>query len=309
MIITQLSQFQNIFPSIWRAGKEVVDFPAPPKYNPEESFLECPYCFTLCSTEILSDKAWKSRLIHDLRPYICTYEDCRNHLQLYDSLQEWIQHGNSHRIIWRCPKHPSYNYPSLDELREHLSLKGHSAGDFEALCGSFLHAAETTLTASDRCCPICSLQLDTARSIHSHITLHLERIFLVALPRSIDQENDDPHDGESNNADIAFGGSRNEGFDDSQDAGSNLNENYFLDRANVATKRFKSVINTVIMLIRAARWWQEELLAKKRSSLCSDNDEKTRCRNCSRKYQLLANIPGHVDPHRQSALNRFGNSE
>lgn len=46
-------------PSTWQPGKEVVDFPPAPKNDPNEKFFECPYCFTLCSAETLSDKAWK----------------------------------------------------------------------------------------------------------------------------------------------------------------------------------------------------------------------------------------------------------
>lgn len=47
-------------PSAWQPGKEVVGFPDPPKHpGPGENFFECPFCFTLCSTDILTPKAWK----------------------------------------------------------------------------------------------------------------------------------------------------------------------------------------------------------------------------------------------------------
>lgn len=46
-------------PSAWRPSKEVVGFPAPPKRRPSIKFFECPYCFVVCSTELLADKAWK----------------------------------------------------------------------------------------------------------------------------------------------------------------------------------------------------------------------------------------------------------
>lgn len=46
-------------PSMWKPGKEFVDFPAAPKKDSGEKFFECPYCFTLCSTEVLAEKAWK----------------------------------------------------------------------------------------------------------------------------------------------------------------------------------------------------------------------------------------------------------
>ncbi|KAI7778760.1 hypothetical protein LA080_001827 [Diaporthe eres] len=85
-------------PSTRQAAHAPVDFPPAPKRSrntPSDKFFECPYCFFLCPKEILADKAWKAHLIHDLRPYICTYEDCKSPTQLYDSRQDWVQHENS----------------------------------------------------------------------------------------------------------------------------------------------------------------------------------------------------------------------
>jgi hypothetical protein len=46
-------------PSACDPGKEVVEFPPPPKRVPGNRFFDCPYCFTLCSNEFLAEKAWK----------------------------------------------------------------------------------------------------------------------------------------------------------------------------------------------------------------------------------------------------------
>lgn len=46
-------------PSAWCPGKEIIDFPPSPKQGPDEKFFECPYCFTLCSTDLLNERAWK----------------------------------------------------------------------------------------------------------------------------------------------------------------------------------------------------------------------------------------------------------
>ena len=40
-------------------SKEIVNFPPAPKRQPNEKFFECPYCFTLCSTALLAQKAWE----------------------------------------------------------------------------------------------------------------------------------------------------------------------------------------------------------------------------------------------------------
>jgi hypothetical protein len=46
-------------PSAWGPSKEAVDFPAPPKRVPGKKFFNCPYCFTTCPNDVLSEKAWK----------------------------------------------------------------------------------------------------------------------------------------------------------------------------------------------------------------------------------------------------------
>lgn len=46
-------------PSTWGPSQEAVDFPAPPKRVPGKKFFNCPYCFTTCPNDVLSDKAWK----------------------------------------------------------------------------------------------------------------------------------------------------------------------------------------------------------------------------------------------------------
>lgn len=152
-------------------------------------------------------------------------------------------------MIWRCPEHPAHTSTYLDEYREHLR-KEHVDYNDETLQSSLIHAAETTLPSSDRCCPICSLQLETARSLHNHIGLHLERFSLFSLPRSIDQENEDSNNGASDKANTAFKDSRNEDFDsDVEVKGENDQTN---SAASIARERWVMVIRRVIMLRRAA---------------------------------------------------------
>lgn len=45
--------------STWRPDAEIIGFPSAPKRAGGQKYFECPYCFTICSTEILCDRAWK----------------------------------------------------------------------------------------------------------------------------------------------------------------------------------------------------------------------------------------------------------
>ena len=46
-------------PSTWQPARDVVAFPPPPTTREDDSFFECPYCFTICPRGILGAKAWK----------------------------------------------------------------------------------------------------------------------------------------------------------------------------------------------------------------------------------------------------------
>ncbi|CEJ62662.1 hypothetical protein PMG11_11156 [Penicillium brasilianum] len=204
-------------PSLWQPGKEIVDFPPAPLLAPNKKFFECPYCFTLCSRKLLNEKAWKAHLIHDLRPYICTYEDCSNLDQLYDTRQDWVEHENSsHRRALCCPAHSDQTFSKTEEYQEHLRNR-HINYDDEISMTSISHASISTLTSPDRCCPICSLTMSTATALQDHIALHLERLSLFSLPRHVGEDDSDVNDAGSDEANFAFDGSRDEDFEEDLD--------------------------------------------------------------------------------------------
>ena len=45
--------------SDWQPGKEKLGFPESPKHLSDGKFFECPYCFTICSSALLSERAWR----------------------------------------------------------------------------------------------------------------------------------------------------------------------------------------------------------------------------------------------------------
>ncbi|RYP59450.1 hypothetical protein DL770_010187 [Monosporascus sp. CRB-9-2] len=200
-------------PSARQPSKDVADFPPPPRIPLTEKFFECPYCFTLCSTALLAEKAWKAHLIHDLRPYVCTYEQCRNPDQLYDSRQDWIEHENStHRRVFRCPEHEDHTFATLPAYQEH-AREQHGGGSSSDESIFVSHAGESTLVEADRCCPVCSLAMETAQRIQGHIALHLERFALFSIPRSVGDDEDSAHAVGSADADLDSEGSRAEDLD------------------------------------------------------------------------------------------------
>ncbi|KAL3460890.1 hypothetical protein BJX64DRAFT_289828 [Aspergillus heterothallicus] len=83
-------------------------FPAPPDIDQDKSEFECPYCFILCSRKLLEPRAWRRHLIKDLRPYVCTFEECKDTSQQYETRPEWMAHeysvhGHQPQSPRKCP--------------------------------------------------------------------------------------------------------------------------------------------------------------------------------------------------------------
>lgn len=204
-------------PSTRQVAGSPVDFPSAPKTSrnaPSDKPFECPYCFFLLPKETRAEKAWKAHLIHDLRPYICTYEDCKNPTQLYDSRQDWVQHENSeHRKIWRCLEHSEQVFKRLETYKHHLQEQHAGSISGEASSIRIIQASESVSGDVGRLCPICMVELDTTRGMEGHIALHLERFARFSLPRSVIND-DDGSDADSDKANrVDEEGSRDDDFE------------------------------------------------------------------------------------------------
>jgi hypothetical protein len=99
--------------------------------------------------------------LRDLRPYICTYENCKDADQQYDSLRDWINH----------------------EAVMHQNKSGVAFGRKEGL-GS----------PEFRECPFCFKDADT-----HHIATHLRRVACFSLPRFIGEDDVSAGDSEMSN--------------------------------------------------------------------------------------------------------------
>ncbi|KAL2807837.1 hypothetical protein BJX63DRAFT_411145 [Aspergillus granulosus] len=78
---------------------ETIAIPPPPEIDPTSSEAECPYCYIICSKATFGHRAWRRHIMRDLRPYICTFEHCKEADQQYDTFTEWISHEiNKHDV-------------------------------------------------------------------------------------------------------------------------------------------------------------------------------------------------------------------
>ena len=135
-----------------------VPIPSPPAVGPELKEFECPFCFTMCPRKTFV-KGWETHIFRDLRPYVCTYKDCKEQDQQYDSLTDWITHeASKHRNVLGQPGHRQESASS--RIREE-------------------HTSVPSIADSERECPFCLIP----NANPSHVASHLRRIASFALPR------------------------------------------------------------------------------------------------------------------------------
>jgi O-acetyl-ADP-ribose deacetylase (regulator of RNase III) len=188
-----------------------IELPPPPTQAVEDRDFECPYCYIICPARYGRGRPWRTHLLQDLQPYVCTYEDCPLGDQLFRSRREWIEHEAGHRKLWRCPEHKDCVYRSSSGLEDHL----HSAhlGIFpEDQIKSIVRVGETSSVDLRPKCPLCLADATMEGGLQNHIANHLERFAAFALPKDIDTA-EDRSDGASSMASRG----RSEAYSASQD--------------------------------------------------------------------------------------------
>ncbi|KAJ5721902.1 C2H2 type zinc finger domain protein [Penicillium malachiteum] len=166
--------------------------PDPPKTIEEDIFFTCPYCkMKLDSSEMKNRQSWKRHVFRDLRPYVCTFDNCQNAGKLYVSRHEWIYHElQIHRRKFVCQECDKA-YPGRKELAKHLDQ--HHAGSIPPnRLEIFLDLCERQIDLSDdqiEACLICGQEL-TLHELQGHIGGHMEDLALFVLP-STSEDNEE----------------------------------------------------------------------------------------------------------------------
>lgn len=168
-----------------------IDLPPPPKTAEADRDFECPYCFIICPARYGRGRPWRTHVLQDLQPYVCTYPDCEASNQLFRSRRDWIEHEGSHRKAWRCPEHPNAVYASHLSLEEHLR-KYHADKIPDEQISNIAKVGETSTIDLRQQCPICCAKVDQEGmgTLQNHIANHLERIAAFSLPVDFDDDSD-----------------------------------------------------------------------------------------------------------------------
>ncbi|PMD20206.1 hypothetical protein NA56DRAFT_705018 [Hyaloscypha hepaticicola] len=163
-----------------------------PKTAYENATFPCPYCgMTLESSEMQmhNKQSWKRHVFRDLRPYVCTFEDCQNAGKLYVSRHDWIYHElQIHRREYVC-KECHKTYSNRKEISTHL--RGHYGESISpAQLGVILDLCDHQVDVSNNekdSCLICGDELSLS-ALQGHLAAHMEDIALFILPNTDEEE-------------------------------------------------------------------------------------------------------------------------
>lgn len=165
------------------------------------STFECPLCWTIQS--IKNEISWRKHVFSDLRPYLCTFDECD--LKLFSNRQDWFDHElKYHRACWHCHFCKRSDFQSTKLFKKHLRQHDQRLSDdqINALSEASKQPLEC-LPALD--CPFCSdwelklrqanlsigkndVVVVTPTQFRQHVGSHMQQLALFAIPRGYMEE-------------------------------------------------------------------------------------------------------------------------
>ncbi|KAG4435673.1 hypothetical protein IFR05_008839 [Cadophora sp. M221] len=164
--------------------------------------FECPYCWQIQTAR--NQKAWKKHVLSDLKPYVCTFEDCE--LKLFSDRHTWFSHElKDHRQEWRCYFCSHHPFDNPANYQRHLASR-HPESFVKDQLPALLEMSQKALAKlSPTDCPFCDDWEQRLRNINPHIPAtealavtpsqfqhhlgtHMEQLALFAIPRGYTEE-------------------------------------------------------------------------------------------------------------------------
>ncbi|PGH30734.1 hypothetical protein GX50_06496 [[Emmonsia] crescens] len=147
--------------------------PLPEEAESNPHGFECPYCYYLIS--VRGPLSWARHIFDDLQPYICTFRDCPTPNKTYDRRRAWFNHEKTAHRSARLPQ-----------------------GDFRSV---LLQSAGPVDKLSAVGCPLCRETVPNLHLLERHLARHLEQLALFAMPRDINDDNNqrDSQEGDDGN--------------------------------------------------------------------------------------------------------------
>lgn len=209
------------FASTASGGPNDIKVPRLDTLSINNASFECPYCRGIVGFK--HQATWKRHVFHDLRAYVCTFEDCT--AGLFQERSAWWEHEVSvHRRIWTCITCENAAFAAPSEMKKHLrqshastalqmndqtlnALVAASSRPMEQMTADLCPLCDTwnLRSAVDAVAPLDTRTPFSPQAFRRHLAGHLEQLALSAIPVSFDldqvSDNDsDPSNGQSDSS-------------------------------------------------------------------------------------------------------------
>ncbi|KAK0673572.1 hypothetical protein QBC41DRAFT_240974 [Cercophora samala] len=166
---------------ITQQGRKL-EWPTPPTHliDRNTKAFTCPFCHIICPESLLDRNQWRSHVVHDLMPYLCTYEDCSDPDRLYSSHREWLNHENEHTYVWHCASHQQ-EFETEDDYTGHIKER-HPDARPEHILPEYVAEQIRPSLKPKRDCPLCPTVFETVVEMQKHMKIHLERLAIICFP-------------------------------------------------------------------------------------------------------------------------------
>ena len=141
-----------------------------------------------------------------MRPYICTFPDCKDELRQFSTRQAWADHEfNEHRMhrVWSCAECHAESSTSQDWL-DHVRDR-HQQQFSESLASKASAAACRKIynpIEKEKCLLCDKYPSNTRRALVAHIGKHMEEVAMMALTKPHLDNSGDTTESDVSNCDI-----------------------------------------------------------------------------------------------------------
>ncbi|KAF2492767.1 hypothetical protein BU16DRAFT_564083 [Lophium mytilinum] len=151
--------------------------------------FECPFCFLIIT--VRSRSSWEKHVYSDLRPYVCSFEDCETPDRLFESRHQWFEHEiRFHGRVWQCIDGCGQSFPSSSAFQDHLR-GAHTGLVDENHTAAFTKTCERKQASNGPVeCMFCGIT-KSRKHAQKHIGRHHQQLALFVLPDLNDGQDED----------------------------------------------------------------------------------------------------------------------
>lgn len=121
----------------------------------------------------------RKHVLHDLEPYVCTYDKCTEPDRKYDNREAWFNHESQHYSAYFCGIPAHQNHDNLISFCDHMSSVHSTSIDHNGDISKW----EIFLRRVRRLTGQCSLCGQPTDHLKHHTGRHLERIAFSPSPK------------------------------------------------------------------------------------------------------------------------------